>query len=186
MATLWKEFPDSRTSSVTPAARQVKVKDIMRKIIPIQMGTKLRDVVESFKHCEELIVVTLNKGKIPIVIVTPRDALEIMLPRQSHPPIHITNVSDSNARRTIEEQIASFLKKIHGKREHVKSILVYVDKYKTHKHSLRARLIAARHVVGAKAVGYDPLSASKKLVSILDKRTKSERGKKLDKDNSLV
>ena len=101
-----------------------------------------------------------------------------MLPRRDHPSISIANVSDHETRRTIEEQIARFLKKIHGKRENVQSVIVYADKYKTRKYSLRAKLIFAKHVVGAKAVGYDPLSASKKLISVLDRRTKSERSKK--------
>ena len=167
---------DSRISSMTAAASQVKVKDIMRKTIPVKMGTKLKDVVERFKEYEELVVVD-DKRK-PIGIVTPRDALEITLPRQDHPPINIVNVSDYEVRRTIEEHIARFLKKIHGKREDVQSILVYADKYKTRKYSLRARLISTRHVIGAKAVGYDPLSATKKLISVLDGRIRTERGKK--------
>jgi CBS-domain-containing membrane protein len=170
---------DSRTSSLQPAAKQVKVKDTMRRIIPVQTGTRLRNVVERFKDCEELVVVTRDKARKPIGIVTPRDALETILPRQSHSLIHIANVSDMDSRMIIEEQIARFLKKIHGKSEDVQSVLVYVDKYKTRKYSIRARLIAAKHVIGAKAVGFDPLSASKKLVSILDKRTKSERGRKV-------
>ncbi len=31
---------------------------------------------------------------------------------------------------------------------------------------------------GANAIGYDPLSASKKLISVLERRIKSEHGKK--------
>jgi CBS domain-containing protein/ribosome-associated translation inhibitor RaiA len=167
---------DSRIGSVTAAISQVKVRDIMRKIKPVKMGTKLRDKVESFKKYDELVIVE-DKRK-PIGIVTPRDALEITLPRQDHPPINIANISDYEVRRTIEEHIARFLKKIHRKRENVQSVLVYADKYKTRKYSLRARLISNRHVIDAKAVGYDPLSATKKLISVLDGRIRTERGKK--------
>ena|GEM_PF-3219972 len=49
----------------------------------------------------------------------------------------------------------------------------------TRKFSLRGRLISKTRVIDAKAVGYDPLSASKKLISILDRRLKSERSKKV-------
>jgi predicted transcriptional regulator/ribosome-associated translation inhibitor RaiA len=167
---------DSRISSAIAAVRQVKVRDIMRKIKPVKMGTKLRDVVKGFKEYEELVIAD-DKRK-SIGIVTPRDALEITLPRQDHTPINIANVSDYEVRRTIEEHIARFLKKIHRKRENVQSVLVYADKYKTRKYSLRARLISTRHVISAKAVGYDPLSATKKLISILDGRIRTERGKK--------
>jgi ribosome-associated translation inhibitor RaiA len=132
--------------------------------------------VKGFKEYEELVIAD-DKRK-SIGIATPRDALEITLPRQDHTPINIANVSDYEVRRTIEEHIARFLKKIHRKRENVQSVLVYADKYKTRKYSLRARLISTRHVISAKAVGYDPLSATKKLISILDGRIRTERGKK--------
>jgi len=113
---------DSRISSVTAAVSQVKVRDIMRKIKPVKMGTKLRDVVESFKEYDELVIVE-DKRK-PIGIVTPRDALEITLPRQDHPPINIANISDYEVRRTIEEHIARFLKKFT---ENVKMSTLYLS-----------------------------------------------------------
>jgi CBS domain-containing protein len=167
---------NSRTSSHKSAVKLAKVRDIMKKTVPVQMGTKLKDILEIFKEHDEIVVV--GDKKKPVGIVTARDALEIMLPRRDHPYISIANVSDPETRRTIEEQIARFLKKIHGKRENVQSVIVYTDKYKTRKYSLRAKLIFAKHAVSAKAVGYDPLSASKKLISVLDRRTKSERSKK--------
>jgi predicted transcriptional regulator len=166
----------SRINSATAPSRQIKVKDIMRKTIPVKRGTKLRDIVESFNEYEEIIVA---EGGKPIGIVTARDALEITLPRKEHPQINIANVSDYNVRKTVEEQIGKFLKKTHGKGENVQSVLVYVDKYKTRKYSMRARLISTTRVIDAKAVDYNPLSASKKLVSVLDRRLKSERSKKV-------
>jgi CBS domain-containing protein len=166
---------NSRTSSQKSAVKLAKVRDIMKKTVPVQVGTKLRDILEIFRGHDEIVVVDKKR---PVGIVTARDALEIMLPRRDHPSINIANVSDRETRRTIEEQMARFLKKIHGKHENVQSVIVYADKYKTRKYSLRAKLIFAKHVVGAKAVGYDPLSASKKLISVLDRRIKSERSKK--------
>ncbi len=177
MATAQERIPKgSRISSATAPSRQIKVRDIMRKTVPVKRGTKLRDIVKSFKEHEEIIVA--EEGK-PIGIVTARDALEITIPRQEHPRINIANTSDYDVRKTVEEQIGKFLKKIHGKLENIQSVLVYVDKYKTRKYSMRARLISATHVIDAKAVDYNPLRASKKLVSVLDKRLKSERSKKV-------
>ena len=75
--------------------------------------------------------------------------------------------------------MARFLNKVHGKRENVQSVIVYADKYKTRKYSPRAKLIFTKHAIGAKAVGYDPLSVSKKLISVLDRRTKSEAQQKI-------
>ena len=167
---------NSRISSQKSAIKLAKVRDIMKKTVPIRMGTKLRDVLEIFRERDEIVVV--GDKKKPVGIVTARDALEIMLPKQYHPSINIANVSDNETRRTIQENMARFLKKIHGKRENVQSVIVYADKYKTRKYSLRAKLIFTKHIVGAKAVGYDPVSASKKLISVLDRRTKSQRSKK--------
>ena len=169
------------SSAITPSSR-IKVRDIMRKTVPVKLGTKLGDLVESFKEYEEIVVA---EGGKPIGIVTARDALEITIPRQEHPRINIANISDYDVRKTVEEQIGKFLRKIHGKRENIQSVLVYVDKYRTRKYSVRARLISTTRVIDAKAVDYDPLSASNKIVSILDRRLKSKRGKKVRQRRQL-
>ena len=158
------------------AIRDVKVKDIMRKAISVERGTKLNTLVDSFKRNEEIVVVGDER---PIGIVTPRDALEITLPHRNEPSIHIAHV-DGEARRTIEEHMARFLKKIHGKLENIQSVIIYADKHKTRKYSVRARLIAARRVIDAKAVGYDPVSACKELISRLDRQIRSEHSQKLE------
>lgn len=74
----------------------------------------------------------------------------------------IANVSDYDVRKTIEEHVGKFVRKIHRKRESIQSVLVYVDKYKVCKYSMRVRLISTTRVIDAKAVDYDPISVSKK------------------------
>jgi predicted transcriptional regulator/ribosome-associated translation inhibitor RaiA len=159
------------------AIRDVKVKEILRKAISVERGTKLNTLVESFKRNEEIVVVGDER---PIGIVTPRDALEITLPHRNEPSIHIAHV-DAETRRTIEEQMARFLKKIHGKLENIQSVIIYADKHKTRKYSVRARLIAInQRVIDAKAVGYDPISACKELIMKLDRQIRSEHSQKLE------
>ena len=148
----------------------------MKRTVSVRIGTKLGDIVENFREHDEIVVVGDNKK--PVGIVTARDALEILLPRRDYPSIKIANVSDHETRRMILEYTEKFLKKIHGKRENIQSIIIYPDKYKTRKYSLRAKIIFPTIVIGANAVGYDPLSASKKLISVLERRIKSEHGKK--------
>jgi hypothetical protein len=41
---------DSRTNSVTAAAMQAKMVGVMRKVIPVRIGTKLKDIV-GFQMC---------------------------------------------------------------------------------------------------------------------------------------
>lgn len=169
--------PGLRALTSGTAIRDVKVKEILRKAISVERGTKLNTLVESFKRNEEIVVVGDER---PIGIVTPRDALEITLPHRNEPSIHIAHV-DAETRRTIEEQMARFLKKIHGKLENIQSVIIYADKHKTRKYSVRARLIAInQRVIDAKAVGYDPISACKELIMKLDRQIRSEHSQKLE------
>ena len=170
---------DSRTSSIVAAVRQVPVNEITRKMKSVKIGTQLKDLVKFFKMFEEIVVI--DEKNRPIGIITPRDALEITLPRRDYPSINIANISDYEVRNIIEDHLGKFLKKIHGKHENILSVLVYGDKYKKNKYSLRARIISTIHVINAKAVGYDPTSVSKKLISILEKRIKIEQGKRIKK-----
>jgi CBS domain-containing protein len=170
---------DSRTSSIVAAVRQVPVNEITRKMKSVKIGTQLKDIVKFFKMFEEIVVI--DEKNRPIGIITPRDALEITLPRRDYPSINIANISDYEVRNIIEDHLGKFLKKIHGKHENILSVLVYGDKYKKNKYSLRARIISTIHVINAKAVGYDPTSVSKKLISILEKRIKIEQGKRIKK-----
>jgi CBS domain-containing protein len=157
------------------AIREVKVKDIMRRATSVERGTKLNKLVESFKRTEEIVVV--GDGR-PIGIVTARDALEVTLPHRNEPTIHIAHV-DVQVRKTIEEHMAKFLKKIQGKLDNIQTVIVYADMHKTHKYSLRARLLASRGVINAKAVGYDPVSACQELITKLDRQVRSGHSQKL-------
>lgn len=158
------------------AIRDVKVKDVMRRTISVERGTKLNSIIENFKVSGEIIVA--GDGR-PIGILTPKDALELTLPRRSEPTIHIAHFDSEGERQEIEEQLSRFLKKIQGKLENVQLVMVYVDKHKTRKYSIRARMITNKGVIDAKAVGYDHLSACKELVSRLDRRIKSEHSQKV-------
>ena len=152
--------------------KDVKVKDIMRRAVSVERGTKLNVLTDQFKRNEEVIVV--GDGR-PMGIVTPKDALELILPKKSSGPIiHMAHLEDGQDRIEIQEQLARFLQKIQGKLGDVQSIVVYADKHKTRKYSLRTRLITSTGVINAKAVGYDPISASKELVARLERRIKSE------------
>jgi CBS domain-containing protein/ribosome-associated translation inhibitor RaiA len=158
------------------AIRDIKVKEIMRKPSSVEAGTRLNALTEKFRTTDEVVVV--GNGR-PIGIITPKDALELILPKRSEPSIHVAHVDEDNIRREIEEQFSRFLKKIQGKLENVQMVIVYADKHKTHKYSLRARTITNKGVIDAKAVGYDALSACKELISRLDRRIKSEHSQKV-------
>ena len=152
--------------------KEVKVRDIMRRAISAERGTKLNTLSEHFRRNEEVVVVGEER---PMGIVTPKDALELVLPKKDNTPIiHMAHLEDGQDRMEIQDQLERFLKKIQGKLGDIRSVVVYVDKHKTRKYSLRTRLITSRGVIDAKAVGYDPISASKELVSKLNRRIKSE------------
>jgi CBS domain-containing protein/ribosome-associated translation inhibitor RaiA len=164
-------------SGGTAAIKDVKVKDIMKRAISVERGTKLNTVADHFKRNEEVVIA--GDGR-PMGIVTPKDALELILPKKSSEPvIHMAHLEDGQDRAEIQDQLARFLKKIQGKLGDVRSVVVYADKHKTRKYSIRTRLITSRGVIDAKAVGYDPLSASKELIARLDRRIKSEHSQRV-------
>jgi CBS domain-containing protein/ribosome-associated translation inhibitor RaiA len=156
--------------------RDVKVKEIMRKSISVETGTRINASIEKFRGNEEVII-TGNAR--PIGIITAKDALELILPKRAEPTIHIAHIDEDNTRTEIEEHVSRFIKKIQGKLRNVRLVVIYVDKHKTHKYSLRARTITDKGVIDAKAVGYDPLSACKELISRLERRIKSEHSQKV-------
>jgi len=175
--------PSERTSKSaaisagTAGIKDVKVKDITRRAVSVERGTKLNVMTEHLRRHEEVIVV--GDGR-PMGIVTPKDALELILPKKSNAPIiHMAHLENGQDRIEIQEQLARFLQKIQGKLGDVSSIVVYADKHKTRKYSLRTRLITSNGVIDAKAVGYDPLSASKELVTRLERRIKSEHNQRV-------
>ncbi|HEX7031996.1 MAG TPA: CBS domain-containing protein [Nitrososphaera sp.] len=164
-------------SGGTAAIKDVKVKDIMRRAVSVEPGTKLNSIVDHFQRNEEVIVAGDDR---PMGIVTPKDALELMLPkRNAAPVIHMAHLEDGHDRTEIQEEMERFLKKIQGKLDDVLSVVVYADKHKTRKYSLRTRLITSRGVINAKAVGYDPISASKELIARLERRIKSEHSQRV-------
>jgi len=164
-------------SGGTAAIKNVKVKDIMRRAVSVERGTKLNALADHLKRNEEVIIV--GDGR-PMGIVTPKDVLELILPKESGEPIiQMAHLEDGQDRAEIQAQLARFLKKIQGKLGDVRSVVVYADKHKTRKYSIRTRLITSRGVIDAKAVGYDPLSASKELIARLDRRIKSEHSQRV-------
>lgn len=154
----------------------VKVKDIMRKAVSVERGTKMNELSEHFRRNEEVVVV--GDGR-PMGIVTPKDALELVLPTKDGPAIHMAHLEGESDRREIEQQLSKFVKKIQGKLGDIQSVVVYADKHKTRKYSVRCRLLTARGVINAKAVGYDPVSASKELIEKLDRQIKAEHTQKV-------
>lgn len=154
----------------------VKVRDIMHRAVSVEQGTRMNTLGEHFKRSEEVVVV--GDGR-PMGIVTSKDALELILPKKDGPAIHTAHAEDEHDRREIEEQIARFVRKIQGKLYDIQSVVVYVDKHKTRKYSVRCRLITARQVINAKAVGFDPISAAKDLIQKLDRQVKAEHGQKV-------
>lgn len=158
--------------------REVKIKDIARKGISVERGTKLNQVSEHFRRNEEIIVVGEKR---PIGIVTPKDLLELILPKDSGPSIHMAHLEDNEVQREIEEEMKRFLNKIQGKLENINQVIIYADKHKTRKYSLRARMMTRSGVIEAKAVAFDPISACKELISRFDRRIRSEHSQKINR-----
>lgn len=170
----------SKTAGISGAKSkvkgEVKVKDIMRRAVAVERGTRLNELTDYFKKNEELVVVGDSR---PMGIVTPKDALELVLPKKGEIAIHIAHMGDEEDRREIEENLAKFVKKIQGQIRDLQNVVVYADKHKTRKFSVRCRLITGKGVINARAVGYDPISAVKELIHKLDRQVKAEHTQKV-------
>jgi len=170
----------SKSAAITGNKAKVKgdvmVKDIARRAVSVERGTRLNDLAVNFKKSEEIIIT--GDGR-PMGIVTPKDALEVILPKKSEPTIHMAHLEDAQERREIEEQLSKFLKKIQGKLGDVQSVIVYADKHKMRKYSVRCRLITAKGVINAHAVGFDPTTAAKGMVERLDRQIKADHTQKV-------
>jgi CBS domain-containing protein/ribosome-associated translation inhibitor RaiA len=170
----------SRSAGISGATAKVKgivkVKDIMRRAVSVERGTRLNDLAEHFKKSEEVIVV--GDGR-PIGIVTPKDALELILPKKGEVAIHMAHLEDESERREIEEHLSKFMKKSLGQLGNILSVVVYADKHRTRKYSIRTRFITDKGVINAHAIGYDPISATKELILKLDKQIKAQHTQKV-------
>src|ERR687889_16569 len=151
------------------------------RALPIVENGKLSNIVS-----ETDVVLTSDFGHARVdevmsgaIVIEEDDTLSNALPKITDPTIHIAHLDSDEARKEIEDQMTRFLKKSQGKLENIRLVTVYVDKHKTHKYSLRARIITTKGVVAAKAVGYDPLSACKELISRLNRRIRSEHSQKI-------
>ena len=77
--------------------REVKLKDIMRRrTVSVERGTSLNNVRDNFEEVEEIVIVGDRR---PIGIVTPKDALELTLPKITKPAIHIAHLDNDEARK---------------------------------------------------------------------------------------
>lgn len=162
--------------------RDVKVKDMMRNAYSVEQGSKINELTGDLKDHEEVVVVG---NKRPIGVVTPKDALELLLPKHGGPTlIHISDPESEDDKNEIERNMTKFLKKIEGRLENIQLVTIYVDKHKTRKYSIRARIMTNNSIVDAKAVAYDTISASKELISKLERRIKSAHSSKLSKKHS--
>ena len=82
----------SRATSRKSAVKLAKVRDIMKKTVPVRMGTKLGDVLKIFKEHDEIVVV--GDKKKPVGIFTARDALKNNPSPTRSPTTNIANVTD--------------------------------------------------------------------------------------------
>jgi len=157
--------------------RDVKVKDMMRNAYAVEQGSKIAELTDDLKDHEEVVVVGNNR---PIGVITPKDALELLLPKHGGPTfIHISDPESKDDKNEIERNMTKFLKKIEGRLENIRLVTIYVDKHKTRKYSIRARIMTNNSTIDAKAVAYDPISASKEIISKLERRIKSAHSSKL-------
>lgn len=151
--------------------RDVKIKDVLRRSTTFELGTRINEIIESFKKADEVVIVGNEK---PLGIITPKDILELTLEKSSQPTIEIANVEDDGTKREIIEQMTKFLSKIQARIEKVNSVIVYVEKRKTRNYTLRGRVFTSQRVYEGRSNGYDIITSVKELVENLERRITSD------------
>jgi len=147
--------------------RSVHVGEIMRKASPTKRGTRLSDAVKLLKRAEEIIV---TDSDMPVGIIAPKDVIKLSMPERRGPIVQISHVDDESAKQEILTELNKFLKRIVGRFDRVYSFEVSVDRHRTRKYSMHGKLMTTEGLVAARSTGWDVRSASKELVTRLDRR----------------
>jgi len=147
--------------------RSVKAGEIMHKASSVKIGTRLKDALKLLKRTEEIIV---TDNDMPAGIITPKDVIKFSMPEHKGPVIQIAHVEDESVKQEIMTELTKFLKRIAGRFDSIYSFEVSVDRHRTRKYSMHGKLMTTKGLVSARSAGWDVRSASKELVSRLDRR----------------
>lgn len=147
--------------------RSVHVGEIMRKALPTKRGARLSDAVKLLKRAEEIIV---TDNDMPVGIIAPKDVIKLSMPERRGPIVQIAHVDDENTKQEILTELDKFLKRIAGRFDRIYSCEVSVDRHRTRKYSMHGKLMTTDGLVAARSTGWDVRSASKELVTRLDRR----------------
>jgi predicted transcriptional regulator len=162
----------SRTTMLSASSdredfRSVKVGEIMRRASSVNIGTKLNDAVKLLKHADEIIV---TDNGMPAGIIAPKDVIKLSMPKQRGPVVQIAHVDDESIKQEIMTELNKFLKRIAGRFDSVYSFEVSVDRHRTRKYSMHGKLMTTDGLISARSTGWDVRSASKELVTRMDRR----------------
>ncbi len=147
--------------------KSVKVGEIMRRASSTKIGTRLSDAVKLLKKAEEIIVID---NDMPAGIIAPKDVIKLSMPEQRGPVIQIAHVDDEGVKQEIMTEVNKFLKRIAGRFDSVYSFEVSVDRHRTRKYSMHGKLVTTDGLISARSTGWDVRSASKELVTRMDRR----------------
>ncbi|HLE34862.1 MAG TPA: CBS domain-containing protein [Nitrososphaerales archaeon] len=147
--------------------KSVKVGEIMGKASSTKMGTRLSDAVKLLKRAEEIIVID---NDMPAGIIAPKDVIKFSMPEQRGPVVQIAHVDDEGVKQEIMTEVNKFLKRIAGRFDSVYSFEVSVDRHRTRKYSMHGKLMTTDGLISARSTGWDVRSASKELVTRMDRR----------------
>jgi CBS domain-containing protein len=174
---------DKPAKSFEPASR-VMVKSIMREPVLLSRKSSTSEIVKALESNEEAIVA---EGKNLLGIITPKDMLELTIPKQES-RIHISHLSrdDLLSKNIIYESIEKWLSKHDIDADYV---FIYVHTHHSNgriKYSLNMRMRSPAGLLIVKAVDWDLLSCvqelTKKAQKIMDKR----HGKLIDKKRKRI
>lgn len=171
--------PIERSAKSFGVQTNVDVKSVMREPSLLSKNSGSPEIFKILETSEEAIV---TDGKKVVGIITPKDVLELVIPRQQS-KIQISHLErdDTLSKNIINESIEKWLNKHSIDADY---IFIYVHTHHSNgriKYSLHMRIRSSEGLFIAKAVDWDLLSCvqelTKKAQKIMDKR----HGRLIDK-----
>ncbi|MEM7826655.1 MAG: CBS domain-containing protein [Candidatus Aenigmatarchaeota archaeon] len=153
---------------------------ILRKTFSVNKEARLHEIIPILKEYEEVIITDNEK---PVGIITPKDVIELLLPKKEKYYIQIANIReiDASIRPKMYEIIENFLEKERRFTE-IDFVFLYVDTYKKRgrvKYSLRARVRTNYGLLIAKTSGWDVLTCIYDIVKKLEREIRKKTNKSL-------
>jgi predicted transcriptional regulator len=148
----------------------------------VSKDTPVREVAQKLINNEEVLVRDEDK----VFIVTPKDILELIIPRPKHEVyLNITGIDDDYVKERLLEASRRLLTKLGSIDKGINYLIIHTERYKKTGfktlYSMRTRLSTKFGLFISKSRGWEPLTVAQKALHKLEKSFKKKNQKILER-----